>query len=1081
MNQVQTPPPTSQPPQPPTESDEVRKAGPLARFFFLKTTFGILLTITLVVGGLLSYSLLVKEALPDLDIPQAIITTEWPGADPQTMERQVTKIIEDELTTMQGVRQINSASFNSFSIISVEFQAGADSADAMSRLRAAISDAEALLPSEAERPAINQLSVDDRPILTLALYGEADAVTLNALAEDIEERLERMPGVNEVDLGGAREEIVQILLQPERMLALALSPTTVRNAIQQANLEQPFGEIQSDEIGAIVRLEGRFRDLDDLRRLPVARLGQGQGSRAIRLEEVATVERRLEPESTRAFFSHAGEPYRASIEVSVRKTPGADTVTLVANILSSLEDMQAGTDWPKGVSFMAVQDDSEQIWKSLTDVFSSGLQAMLVVFIVLFIAISWREGVIAGLSIPVTFAGVLLCILLLGYSLNELVIIGMVIALGLIIDVFIIMVEGLHEDIYIARRSFGQAVLATVDRYAVPAFAGQLTTVLALAPLMAIGGISGEFIRVLPVTTITCLVLAFIVALLATLPLARFMLGKIKVAEGDAHQSRADRLTLRAMDALEAWNCKYVLAKRRTAWLWVTGAVLAFFLAVFALTQTRLVLYPPNDGPRLGINIELPPTTQLATSQEVADRVGELLREKPYFDSVIKLVGRKSPFTRGAPADALLPNDAENYIGFSAIFVDRSERNAESYELADQIRAELAAFLDKEVAGAELQVVAEAGGPSQGDPVEIILAGPDMDQLRALSLQVQGMLARIPGVVDVRDNLGALTPEIALRPNREALEFFGIGHGDLAGQIRLALSNDVIGAFTLRGGLDDIDIRLGTEWPSRPGEARGPRNIEEISLVRAFTPNGDSLSLFQLLQPIQSESAVAISHRDGDRALTVLAKNQGRTIGEIMNEVTPELEKLRANWPAGYSATIGGEAEETQETFGSAGIALAVAIILVMGVLVIVFDSFRQAFIILFTMPLALIGTFLGFFLFGLSFSFFAMIGVISLVGIVVNNGIVMVDTMNRSLKEGMSIAAAAAAGSARRLRPILTTSLTTIVGLVPLAISSPMYRPLTLVIIFGLISATVLSLIVVPALYLLLTPESHRYQEGLD
>src|SRR5690606_12752647 len=294
---------------------------------------------------------------------------------------------------------------------------------------------------------------------------------------------------------------------------------------------------------------------------------------------------------------------------------------------------------------------------------------------------------------------------------------------------------------------------------------------------------------------------------------------------------------------------------------------------------------------------------------------------------------------------------------------------------------------------------------SQGDPIEIILSGPDMDQLRELSLQVQGLLSRTSGVVDVRDNLGALPPELALQPNRAPLEFFGLRAGQLAGPIRLALSNDVIGTIPQQDGLDDIDIRLGTEWPSRPGEARGPRNIEEISLARAHTPNGESISLFQLVQPLQSESAVAISHRDGERALTVLAKNQVRTVGEITAEISPELEKLRASWPAGYSYSIGGEAEETQETFGSAGVALAVAIILVMGVLVIVFDSFRQSFIILVTMPLALIGTFLGFFIFGISFSFFAMIGVISLVGIVVNNGIVMVDTMNRSLKEGMSIA----------------------------------------------------------------------------
>ncbi|HVL74670.1 MAG TPA: efflux RND transporter permease subunit [Noviherbaspirillum sp.] len=1062
-------------------SEAVRKASTLARFFFLKTTFGILLAVTLVVGGLFSYNLLVKEALPDLDIPQAMITTSWPGADPQTMERQVTDVIEDELATLQGVRSINSASFDSFSIISVEFQAGVNSVDAMARLRAAVSDAEADLPAEAERPAINQLSVDDRPILTLALYGDADAATLSALVRSIRDRLERITGVNEVDLGGAREEIVQILLQPERLLALALSPTQIRSAIQQANIEQPFGEIQSPDIGAVVRLEGRFRDLDDLRALPVATLGQGAAARTVRLDEVATVQRTLEADQTRAFFSTGGQPYRPSTEVSVRKTPGADTVLLVEQIFATLSEMQQAPEWPQGVAFAAVQDDADQIWSSLSDVFVNGLQAMLVVFAVLFLAISWREGVIAGLSIPVTFAGVLLAILLFGYSLNELVIIGMVIALGLIIDVFIIMVEGLHEDIYLNRRSFGESVLATVDRYAVPALAGQLTTVLALAPLMAIGGIAGEFIRVLPVTTITCLVLAFVVALLATLPLSRFLLGRVKVPEGEQAHSRADRVTVRAMDWLEAWNSRHVLSSRARAWLWVIGAVLVFAISLFAIAQSRVELYPAQDGPRLGINIELPPTTQLAVSQQVADQAGEILRNKPYLESTIKLVGRKSPFTAGSPADALQPTEAENFIGFSAIFVDRDLRDAPSYELADVLRDEIAAYLERNVAGATLQVVAEAGGPSPGDPIEIQIIGPDMDTLRALSQQVQNLLRNTAGAFNVRDNLGALNPEVALRPNREALEFFGISHAELAAQIRIAMSNDVIGTFTVAGGGDDIDIRLGTEWATRPGEAGGPGSIEEIALVRAYTPAGESVSLFQLVRPLQSEGAVAIAHRDGERALTVLARNQDRTVGEIMADVEPALRQMQAGWPPGYSFAIRGEAEEAEETFGAAGIALVVAIILVMGVLVIVFDSFRQSFIILATMPLALIGTFLGFFLFGISFSFFAMVGVISLVGIVVNNGIVMVDTMNRTLRQGVTIAEAAAAGSARRLRPVLTTSVTTIVGLIPLAVGSPMYRPLTLVIIFGLVSATVLSLFVVPALYLLLTPEKHRHEESLD
>ncbi len=1063
------------------ETPEVRDAHPLMRFFFLKPIFGILLLVTLSLGGLMAYTQLLKEALPDLDIPQATITTLWPGADPRTMEEQVTDVIEDEVTKLRGVRTVNSASFDSYSIISVEFEASADSIDAMTRLRASVADAEAELPAQVESPLINQVSVDDRPIFTLVLHGDAGSTALNELARRLQDSLERVAGVNEVDIGGGREDIVQILLRPDRMLALGLSPTTVRNAVQQANVEQPFGEIRSEDIGAVVRLEGRFRDVGDLRALPIARVEAGGSARAIRLDEIATVERMQETETARAYLSQNGEEFQPSLEVSVRKTPGADTVLLVETLRATLESLQADGDWPQGVEYTVTQDEAEQIWLSLTEVFMSALQTMLIVFVILFITISWREALVAGLSVPVTFAGVLLVILALGYSLNELVIIGMVIALVMIIDVFIILMEGVHDEIYRNGRTFGQAVLATVKRYAVPAFAAQLTTILALVPLMSIGGTSGEFIRVLPVTTVVCLVLSFVVAMLCTLPLSRALLGRQRKPEDAARQSHADRITQRAMDGLEGWNARHVVASRRQAWLWVIGALLVFALSLFAFTKTSIELFPPSDGERLGINIEMPPTVTLDGSQAVADEVGALLKDKPYFRNVVQLVGRKSPFAGGSASSALQPNEAENFIGFSAIFLPREARDADSFVLAEELRAELSDYLQANVAGADLLVVPESGGPTPGDPIELELVGPDMDVLQTYSRQVQDVLNATAGVVDVRDNLGALKPQIALRPDREAASFFGLSQEELASQIRIAFSSDEIGTFITADDTDNIDIRLGTEWPSRPGEAGGPRSIEELSQIRAFLPDGGSIDMAQLVTAVQSEAAIAISHVNGERALTVMAKNQGRTVSEIMAELAPRLQALQDEWPGGYRLNIGGESADTAETFGSAGIALVIAIVLVVGVLVIVFSSFRQAFIIFATMPLAIIGAALGFWAFGISFSFFAMIGVVSLIGIAVNNGIIMVDTMNSFLKEDMTVPQAAAAGSARRLRPLLTTAATTIIGLIPLAISSAVYRPLTLVIIFGLISATVLALFVVPALYLLLTPADANREPVLD
>jgi len=1059
-------------------SHEVRNAHPLARFFFLQPIFGILLMVTLALGGVMAYTQLVKESLPDLNIPQATITTSWPGADPQTMEEQVTDVIEDEVTTLQGVRRVESASFDSFSIISVEFDAAADPLDAMTRLRAAVADAEADLPADVERPTIAQASVDDRPIFTFTLHGDAGSTVMNEQARRIRDTLERLPGVNEVNIGGEREEIVQILLRPERLLALGLSPAAVRNAVQQANIEQPFGEIRSDSIGAVVRLEGRFRDVDDLRALPVARSGPG---RAIRLDEIASVHRTQETERTRAFFAEQGGGFEPSLEMSVRKSPGADTVKLVESLRATLAQMEGAGGWPAGLEYTVTQDEATQIWDALSDVFVSAVQTMGIVFAILLLTIAWREAIVAGLSVPVTFAGVLLCIMVMGYSLNELVVIGMVIALVMIIDVFILLMEGLHDEIYVQGKTFGQGVLATVKRYAMPAFAAQLTTILALAPLMSIGGTIGAFIRVLPTTIVICLVLSFIVAMLCSLPLSRALLGKQRRSDNPKHQGASDRVTQWAVNGLERWNGRWVVRSRKLAWLWVLGGVGLFVLAMVAFTQARIELFPPSDGERLGINIELPPTAQLATSQQVADEVGELLRDKVYFQSVVKLVGLKSPFAGGSTASALQPSEAENYIGFSAIFRPREERDADSHVLADELRRELSAYLQENVAAAQLLVVPEGSGPTSGDPIEIQLLGADMDQLQVFSRQVQGLLSDIDGVVDVRDNIGMLKPQMALRPNREAADFFGISQENLASQVRIAFSSDIIGTFITAAGMDNIDIRLGTEWPSRPGEAGGPRNTEELSRVRAFTDDGTSIALNQLLTPIQSEAAIAISHSDGERALTVMAKNEGRTVGEVMAELMPQLTELQREWPAGYRVVIGGESADTAETFTSALIAMLIAVVLIVGVLVIVLSSFRQAFIIFATMPLAIVGAALGFWAFDITFSFFAMIGLVSLIGIAINNGIIMVDTMNGYLKDGMSINQAAAAGSARRLRPLLTTAITTIVGLIPLAISSAFYRPLTLVIIFGLISVSILALFVVPALYLVLTPADAGQEKSLD
>ncbi|NJN32542.1 MAG: efflux RND transporter permease subunit [Synechococcales cyanobacterium RM1_1_8] len=1039
-----------------------KPASPLSRFLFLKTVFAILLTVLLVVGGGLGYGSMIKESNPEIEVAIASITTTWGGADPETIEQQVTNELEKEIKSVEGLKSLDSASFSGFSLINAEFRTDVDVDSSIQKLREAVSKAEAQLPRDADQPSVQAVSVSDAPIITLALFGDLDPVVLSQAAQKLQDRLEKVAGVTEVSLGGARDEVVQIQMDPRQLTALGISPAAIANRIRGANQDVPLDEIESNDIGAQVRFYGRFRQLDELRNLPITRLE----GRVVRLSELATIERELEAEDSLAAISIEGSAYESVVSISVKKVPGQDTINVIENVLADLELAQQDPNlWPPGMDYLVTADDSEIIWEQLGNLFTNALQAMVAVFVVLFIALSWREALIAGLSIPLTFLGALAVLWLMGQTLNNMVLIGMVLALGILVDVFILMMEGMHEAIFVEKLSFDQAALKTVRTYAAPAFAGQLTTILAMTPLMAIGGTMGKFIRLLPITAIICLVLSFGIALLIDIPLSRYLLAGVK----DHPESRIDRLSKTASQRFARWSLSYTVRNNATGRAWILFALTLFATSILALSQVPVTFFPDEDSLKLGINIELPPTTTLAVSQAVADDLGEILRQKDYFDNVIKYTGQSSNLVSSG---TLQPSSGSYLLGFSAIFRPEDEREQVSSAYADELRLELNQALQN-YPGAAL-VVSSPSSTGAGDPIQIEIVGSDTTELRQISAQVQAAMRQISGTSDVRDNLGNLQADLKLIPRREELDFYGLSEDDITAQARYYMSATDVGDFAIGGNQEDIEIRLSTAWPSRNGAVGGPTRRDELSLIRFFGSNRDNpvIPAGAVVSALQGQTPLSITHRDGQRTVTVLSKTAGRTVGEILAEAEPVLETLRATWPPGYSYSFSGEAEEQAETFGSAGQALGLAVFLVFAVLVLQLNSFRQPIIILLTIPLALIGTFSGFFLAWIPFSFSAFIGIIALVGIVVNDAIVMVDTMNGYLRDGMPLRRAAAYGAADRLRPILTTSVTTIIGLIPLAFSAPTWMPLCSAIIFGLVAATGIALIVVPCLYVQLSPK---------
>ncbi|MBE9109734.1 efflux RND transporter permease subunit [Nodosilinea sp. LEGE 07298] len=1035
-----------------------------ARFFILNTIFAILLTLLMVVGGVLGYVSMTKQSNPDIDIAVANVTTTWGGADPQTIEQQVTSEIETEITTVENVSEIQSASYTGFSVINVEFTSQADPDQAVQELRQAVAQAEPELPTDADQPVVEQVSLNDAPILTLALFGEIDSTVISQAAEGIQDRLEQVAGVSEVNLGGAREEVISVQMDPFRLAALGVSPTTVANQIRSANQDVPLADIESDVIGSQVRFYGRFRSLGDLRELPITRLE----GRVVRLEEVATISQELEQEETRAFISTEGEPYEPVVSVGIKKVPGQDSIEVIDRVLATVDQIQQNpSEWPSGMEYSVIANEADIIWEQLGNLFVNALQAMAAVFVILFIALSWREALIAGLSIPLTFLGAMAILWLTGQTLNNMVLIGMVLALGILVDVFILMMEGMHEFIFAQGLPFNQAALKTVKTYAPPAFAGQLTTIFALFPLLAISGTLGKFIQLLPYTAIICLVLSFAIAILIDIPLSRYLLANVKGVE---KKSRVDRLSETASRRWMQWSLRHTIRSHKTAWAWVLGTVALFFVVMSAFSQIDVEFFPEGDQRNFSVNVDLSPTTTLATSQLVADDLGDILQQKDYLDSVIKYVGQRSNLVASGE---LQPSEGSYLVGFSGTFRPEDERDQLSFEYLDGLRDELDAAVNR-YPGATLVLNAQQAAQS-GDPIQIEITGSDLNQLREISATVQSTLRQVPGAIDVRDNLGELQEDLRLVPKREELSFYDLSEDELAAQAQYYTRAIDVGDYALGGNQDDLEIRLSTAWPSRAGRVGGPTRRDELLSARFFTnnPNEAVVSAGAVVNAVQAEAPLSITRRGGQRTATVLAKNVNRTVGDILADLEPRLQELQQTWPQGYSYSFGGETEDQAETFGSAGQALGLAVFLVFAVLVLQLGSFRQPFIILLAIPFALIGTVGGFFLADIAFSFTAFIGIIALVGIVVNDAIVMVDTMNAYQQDGMQVKQAAARGVADRLRPVLTTSVTTIIGLIPLALSDPTWMPLCSAIIFGLVAATLSALVVVPCLYLLFTPST--------
>lgn len=1038
------------------------RPGKLFRFFFVEATFAGVLGVLLLLGGLFAYTSMVKEGAPDLAIPVAQVRTLWPGASPELVEKEVTTPIEKAVKSLDNLKRISSGSRSGLSLLVVEFEADAPIDESIRSLRTKVAETAGQLPNAVASPTVEQMSTTDMPILTYMLHGNVDDAVLGDTARDLKERLERVGSLRKVEVSGARQEIGRVLIDPMRLNAVNLSMTMVSEAIRAASLDQPLGEMRDGRTPASISLSGRFSTIDELRQLPIHQMPSGH---VVRLGELAEVRRDLSTAEVRTFVSFAGKPFGKGVSMSLYKAPGTDTVATVAQVRRIVERFPM----PRGVEASVLTDEAKEVEQKLTDVFTNAVQAVVGVVLILLVMLTWREAVIAGAGVPITFLGSIAAVFAFGMTMNEMVVIGMVLALGMLVDVFILVMEGMHQGLYAERRSFESAAGITVKRFALPAFAGQLTTILALAPLLFLPGVDGKFIRLIPFTAIICLVISYLVAFVWALPSSRHLLGR--TAKGDG-LTRVDRITTRASGRLLAWVLAYVVRSRWIAALWMIGVLGLVAAAVVAGSLLPSESYPKVDGRNMGITVELPPGTPLDRSTETALAIGDILREKPFFQSTIAYVGQKSPFSVNSSAERIADTPGSHVVGYSLVFTPLDVRGGRlAYTYVPELRREIRqALID--VPGASVVMAPQAGGPSGGDDLQIDVQGDDLRTLRAAAGEIVDVLAAVPGTADVRHDMGPARTSLVVTPIREALEFFKVRLTPVAEEIGLAMSETTVAKLKRGATEDDVPVQFGVAWPSRKGEVGPPTDWSDLMLIRASGPDGTRIDLPALFEAEYGSLPQVIVHSGGNRTTSVRGKAEGSSTASVLRAAWPDIEKVQARYPE-LQIGLAGLLVEASETNTNLMKMFLLTVVLMFGLLVLLFNSYRLPFIILFSVPCALIGTLGGFLVINMPLSFPAMVGIVSLLGIVVNVSIVMVETMREFIEQGKPVHEAAAHGAADRLRPILSTTLTTITGLTLLSLSSPMWQPLCYAIIFGLMAATVLSFVVVPALFVLLSPRT--------
>ena len=1010
----------------------------------------VMLVLMVLFLGAIALMYMPSDLLPEINFPAIAIITEYRGAGPYEVESLVTRRVEEALGTTGDVRHIRSESSEGFSLVLAEFNWGVDMDVAALEVRESVDYIRDYLPQDAGTPVVIKTDPSMLPIMRISLSGPYDMVELTYMADRVEARLERIGGVASVSTSGGVVEEISVEPDPVGLNAYSLTLHHISSALARENLSLPGGHLAEAGERLTLRTIGEFVTLDDIRSVHIF---TPMGS-AVSLGDIARI-RVIERETETRTRLNA-EP---AVTLSVQEQSGADTVQVARTVHRLVEQLR--TELPEDVQITVVRDQSDFINRSIATVSQNVLFGGLLAIGVLYLFLTdLRTVTVIGLAIPISVVSTFAFMYFSGLTLNLVSLGGLALGVGMLVDNAIVILENIfrHRE---AGASPEEAAIQGTGEVAAAVTASTATTVVVFLPVVFIEGMAAQIFRQLAMTISFSLASSLLVSL-TFVPMA----ASIFLRRDPDRSGRVSRYSAALQSRLQQRYNGLLRRGMRRRFLILALAVLLFAgAALMALAMPRLFL-PEMDQRQIDIEVSLPRGAVLDRTDRVMQEVEEILMAREDVEFVFVSAGRQSGGMgfRGGTAD-----------GGSGLvqLIPRGRDVPSTHEVMADLRREFA-----RIPGADfrLSLSSSIAGEDQlmGAPIAVSVLGDDLDLVVSLADQISERVQEVPGTIDVRTTWEEGVPEVRLNINRYVASQFGLTVADVAMTVRAAVEGDVATRYRL--GDRDIDVRV-----ILPEKYR--LDLSSVQQMSLLTPDGGQVSLSQLAEIEREPGPTTISRRDQVRTVEVQAQLDGRDLDSVMEDIRVALDDLRL--PPGYALQYGGETKEMLDAFGALGQAFIIGCILVYMVLAAQFESFLQPLIVMVTIPLAMIGVVGALQAWNLALSVPAIVGVIGMAGIVVNNSIVMITYMNQLRADGMAPMEAIIEGATVRLRPVLMTSVTTILGLLPMAMErgegAELQNAMAASVLGGLLASTALTLFVVPALYSLLqrTGEETGYEKA--